>query len=213
MSAARSGRGRRTPRSAPAARSRSASRSSAGSCRSGRPGRRELALADTLALQLRESRPRSARSASPVVSDRVSVSATMSPASFEGVQCRPRRRRSGRVPDRSTRCRRLPPSPPRILIGEIERQVIRVLARQRRCCRRGSPSAPRRACRSTTTRRVGGGGSIGFARAVLGACLHAAERALGAGEGLFGRHVADDGQDGVVGAEPGLVERDEIVAR
>jgi len=46
----------------------------------------------------------------------------------------------------------------------------------------------------TMTRRVGGGGSIG------------------AGEGLFRRDVADDRQDGVVRAEPLLVEREQIGA-
>ena len=64
----------------------------------------------------------------------------------------------------------------------------------------------------TTTRRVGGGGSIGFER--LGPCALAqlAERALGAGERLLGGDVADDREDRVVGAEPFLVEREQIVA-
>ena len=64
----------------------------------------------------------------------------------------------------------------------------------------------------TTTRRVGGGGSTGFGAVGFGRAP-LAERALGAGERLLGRDVADDREDGVVGAEPGLVERDEIVAR
>ena len=64
----------------------------------------------------------------------------------------------------------------------------------------------------TTTRRVGGGGSTGFA-AGASAPRPLAERALGAGERLFGGDVADDGEDGVVGAEPLLVERQQIVAR
>ena len=64
----------------------------------------------------------------------------------------------------------------------------------------------------TTTRRVGGGGSIGLA-ASASAFAQPAERALGAGERFFRRHVADDREDGVVGAEPFLVERQQIVAR
>ena len=64
----------------------------------------------------------------------------------------------------------------------------------------------------TTTRRVGGGGSTGLA-AVASERRPLAERTLGARKRLLVRDVADDGEDGVVGAEPGLVEGDEVVAR
>ena len=63
----------------------------------------------------------------------------------------------------------------------------------------------------TTTRRVGGGGSTGFGGRRLGAAP-LAERAFGSGKCFFVRDVADDGENRVVGAEPGLVVREEIVA-
>ncbi len=63
----------------------------------------------------------------------------------------------------------------------------------------------------TTTRRVGGGGSTGFGGDALGV-TPLAKGPLGAGKRFLVRHVADDGENRVVGAEPRLVERDEIVA-
>ena len=64
----------------------------------------------------------------------------------------------------------------------------------------------------TTTRRVGGGGSTGFLLRKLDP-RPVAERPLRAGERLLGRDVADDREDRVVGAEPLLVEREQVLAR
>jgi hypothetical protein len=52
---------------------------------------------------------------------------------------------------------------------------------------------------------------LGLRRRACGRFAPASERALRAGKGLVGRHVADDGQDGVVRAEPGAVKGDEVV--
>ena len=65
----------------------------------------------------------------------------------------------------------------------------------------------------TMTRRVGGGGVDRLRRLRAGRLRgQLAERALGPRERLLGRHVADDREDRVVGAEPLLVERDQVVA-
>ena len=104
------------------------------------------------------------RSASPVVSDRVSVSATKSPASLQRVDVG--RRAVGEAALGSQHAvQAVAAFAAEDLDREVERHVVRVLARQRRCCRRGSRSAPRPACR----------------RRRRGASAAAARRGVGAG--------------------------------
>ena len=98
------------------------------------------------------------------------------------------------------------PSPPRILIAR-SRAIVG--------CFRGSAVLPTRISVCTapgrsmmTSRRVDRRCSA-CAAALAG--LASLRRALRAGKRLVGRHVADDGQDGVVRAEPGAVKGDEIV--
>ena len=113
--------------------------------------------------------------------------------------------------ERSTPNSRLAPSPPRMRIASRTGRSPDASAGWR-CGRRGSRSAPIPADRSTTTRRVGGGGSVTLDDRHV-AARPGAERLLGGGKRLVGGQIADDREQRVVRHEPRLVERDEVVAR
>ena len=115
-------------------------------------GQREVAGQEVLrAAELaRDARSRAAaaqnsstisRSASPVADDRVSVSATMSPLRLEGVELG--RRAVGQAAIGPQHAEQ----PVRALAaedadGQVERQVVGMRPRNRRCARRESRSAP-----------------------------------------------------------------------
>ena len=152
------------------------------------------------------------RSASTVVSVRVSVSAMIGPGLLVGVHVG--RRAVGEAAIRPQHALQ----PVAALAAEdlhrqVQRQVVGVIAR-------GSPSWPTRisVCtapgRSTTTTRRVGVGRIGL-RSTAGtvAARPVAERLLHRRRGGVGADVADDGDQRVVRREPLLVERDEVVAR